>query len=102
MAKRPLTNTQMQHLRRLANPLKPLVQIGKQGLTEGVRTNVDRALDAHELIKIKFLDFQDEKQTITDDLVRSTGSILVGLVGNTAIIYRQHLDPDKRKIELPV
>lgn len=98
---RQLSNAQMQFLRREANALRPLVQIGKLGLTEGVRANLDRALDAHELVKVKFLDFQDEKQTLTGDLVHSTGCVLVGLIGNTAILYRRHLDPEKRKIELP-
>jgi RNA-binding protein len=98
---RQLTNAQRQHLRRLANPLKALVQIGKQGLTDGVRTSADRSLAIHELIKVKFLGFQDQKEELTDDLTRSTGSILVQLVGNTATLYREQPDPEKRKIWLP-
>jgi RNA-binding protein len=53
------------------------------------------------LIKVKFLDFQDQKAELTDDLTRSTGSILVSLVGNTATLYREQPDPEKRKIWLP-
>lgn len=98
---RHLTNAQRQHLRRLANPLKPLVQIGKQGLTDGVRTSADLSLASHELIKVKFLGFQDQKEELTDDLTRITGSILVSLVGNTATLYREQPDPEKRKIWLP-
>jgi RNA-binding protein len=101
IAMRQLTNVQRQHLRRLANPLRPLVQIGKQGLTDGVRTSVDRSLESHELIKVKFLDFQDQKEELTGDLVESTNSILVALVGNTATLYREQPDPEKRKIDLP-
>ena len=96
-----LTNAQRQHLRRLANPLRPLVQIGKQGLTDGVRASVDQSLASHELIKVKFLDFQDQKEELTDDLARETGSILVALVGNTATLYREQPDLEKRKIWLP-
>ena len=59
------------------------------------------SLASHELIKVKFLDFQDQKVELTDDLVRSTGSILVALVGNTATLYREQPDPEKRKIFLP-
>jgi RNA-binding protein len=98
---RELTNAQRQHLRRLANPLKPLVQIGKQGLTDGVRISVDRSLGSHELVKVKFLDYQDQKEDLTDDLVRTTDSILVALVGNIATLYREQPDPEKRKIVLP-
>jgi RNA-binding protein len=96
-----LTNAQRQHLRRLANPIKPLVQIGKQGLTDGVRASVAQSLASHELIKVKFLDYQDQKEELTHDLVQTTGSILVALVGNTATLYREQPDPEKRKISLP-
>ena len=98
---RHLTNAQRQHLRRLAHQIKPVVQIGKQGLTDNVRLNVDRALETHELIKVKFLDFQDQKAELTGDLVRTTGSVLIGLVGNIATLYREQPDRDKRKIRLP-
>ncbi len=98
---RKLTNAQRQHLRRLAHEIRPLVQIGKQGLTDGVRMNLDQALATHELVKVKFLDYRDQKEELTDDLVRTTGSVLIGLVGNIATLYRQQPDPDKRKIELP-
>ena len=98
---RQLSNAQRQHLRRLANPMQPIVQIGKQGLTDGVRSNVDRALDAHELVKVKLLDFQDEKDAIVADLVQATRSTLIGLIGGVAILYREQPDPDRRKIDLP-
>ncbi len=98
---RHLTNAQRQHLRRLAHQIKPLVQIGKQGLTEGVRQTVDQALETHELVKVKFLDFQDQKEELTDELVHTTESVLIGLIGNIATLYRQQPDPDKRKIRLP-
>ena len=101
MTMQHLTNAQRQYLRRLAHQLKPMVQIGKQGLTEGVRMNVDQALETHELIKVKFLEFQDEKEALTDELIQTTESVLIGLIGNVATLYRQQPDPEKRKIRLP-
>ena len=98
---RRLTNAQRAHLRRLAHHLKPVVQIGKQGLTSAVQASVDEALNAHELIKIKFMDFRDQKQELTEELVAASGSALVGMIGNIAIIYRQQPNPEKRKITLP-
>ena len=95
-----LTNMERTELRRLANQIKPLVQIGKNGLTDGVVANLDQALDSHELVKVKFLDFQDEKNELTAEMVETTSSILVSLVGNIATLYRQQPDPDKRKIDL--
>ncbi len=95
-----LTNAQRQQLRRLANQLRPVVQIGKQGLTDSVRISVDQALAAHELVKVKFLTMQDEKGAVATDLTRSTESMLIALVGNVAILYREQPDPDKRSIHL--
>lgn len=98
---RDLTNTQRQHLRRLAHELKPVVQIGKQGLTSSAHHAIDQALAAHELIKIKFLDFQDQKEHLTDELVRASESVLIALVGNVATVYREHPDPERRRFQLP-
>ena len=98
---RQLNNTQKQHLRRLAHDLKPVVQIGKNGLTEQVHATVDQELSAHELIKVKFMDFRDAKRELTDDLVAASSSALIGLIGNVAILYREQTDPEKRRIRLP-
>jgi RNA-binding protein len=95
-----LTNFQRAELRRQANQMKPLVQIGKNGLTDGVLANLDQALENHELVKVKFLDFQDEKKELTAEMADTTSSILISLVGNIATLYRQQPDPDKRKIDL--
>src|SRR5262245_54919753 len=96
-----LSNAQRAYLRRLAHHLKPVVQIGKQGLTAAVQASVDEALNAHELIKVKFMDFRDQKHELTEELAAATGSALAGMIGNIAILYRQQKDPQKRKIALP-
>ncbi len=62
---------------------------------------VDRTLEAHELIKVKFLDFQDEKHELSETIAEQLHTILIGVVGNVAILYREQSDPDKRKITLP-
>ncbi|HEX6289518.1 MAG TPA: ribosome assembly RNA-binding protein YhbY [Herpetosiphonaceae bacterium] len=97
---RELTNTQRQHLRRIAHDLKSVVQIGKQGLTEQALASIDRTLEARELIKVKFLDFQDQKQELSESIAEQLNAALIGVVGNVAILYRQQVDPDKRKIDL--
>lgn len=96
-----LTNARRKYLRRMAHDLKPVVYIGKQGLSEQVRAALEHELDAHELIKVKFQDFKDQKREITQSLVEASNSALIGLIGNVAVVYRQHPDPEKRKIELP-
>ncbi len=96
-----LTTSQRQYLRRIAHDLRPVVHVGKQGLTPNALSTIDQALAAHELIKIKFLDFQDEKHDLADQIAEQLRSELVGIVGNVVIMYRRQSDPDKRKVELP-
>ena len=95
-----LTSSQRKQLRSLAHHLKPVCYIGKSGLTESVGVSVDVALEAHELIKVKFVDCKDRKKELTAQLVERTQSQLAGIIGHVAILYRQQRDPDKREIDL--
>ncbi len=88
-------------LRALAHDLHPLVQIGKGGITEGLIASVDTALDQHELIKVRFLEFKDDKKVLAAEIARRTGSDQVGMIGHVAVFYREHSNPEKRKIQLP-
>jgi len=89
------------YLRAQAHHLKPLVIIGAKGVTDGLIASVDLALNDHELIKIKFGEFKEEKKEISQEIAQATKSELVGLIGNIAILYRQHPEPEKRKIKIP-
>jgi RNA-binding protein len=96
-----LSSAQRAYLRKLAHDLRPLVQIGKNGLTEGTITSVEQNLEAHELVKIKFLDYVDERHEIAKQIADETQSALVAVVGHTAILYRPRRDPSMRTITLP-
>ena len=96
-----LKGWQTQYLRSLAHHLKPVVQVGKLGLSDAFMAQVERALDDHELIKIKFLCFKDEKQELAQQLVAKTGAVFVGALGNMLVIYRQQKDKEKRLIVIP-
>jgi len=98
-----LTSTQAKYLRGIAHGLKPVVFIGQKGLTDALIRSTEEAFDCHELIKIKFIDYKEknQKKEITSALESRTGSHLAGMIGHIAILYRQHRDPDKRKIVLP-
>lgn len=98
---RPLTGSDRKFLRSQAHHLDPLVFVGKHGLTDSLVAAVEDALDSHELIKVKFNDRKDEKKSIIAEMAQRTGSESVGLIGNVAILYREHPDPEKRKIALP-
>jgi RNA-binding protein len=96
-----LTQSQRTYLRKLANPLKPTVILGKQGLTEQILGKINQELEAHELIKLRFLEHKDEKQRLTETILAETGAALVGLIGNVAIIFRPAASAEHRQIVLP-
>jgi len=96
-----ITSRQRSYLIKKAHFLKPVVLVGKYGMTESLIQAVDEALKAHELIKIKFLDFKEEKNPLTDSIAGNTNSVFVSMIGNTGILYREHDDPQKRRFVLP-
>ena len=98
-----LKGYQKKHLRGLAHGLKPVVQIGREGITDAVIRAVDEGLFRHELIKVKFNDIKEKglKEAITGELTAKPGSVQVGMIGHTVILYRRQADPEKRKISVP-
>lgn len=95
-----LTSSQRKHLRGLAHHLQPVVQVGQGGLTPRVLAAVRDALDAHELIKVKFGAFREHKREIATEIGEAAGAGVVGVIGNIGIFYRQQDDPDRRRIPL--
>jgi RNA-binding protein len=95
-----LKGSQKKYLRAMAHHLKPLVIIGAKGVTRQLIGSVDSALKDHELIKVKFGEFKEAKKEISEEIAKTTKSELVGLIGNIAIFYRQHPEPEKRKIKV--
>ena len=96
-----LTGKQRRHLRGLGHALKPIVQVGKDGIDDGLIAAVEQALSDHELIKIRFVDGKSEKAELVAELVARTGAASAGTVGHVAMLYREHEDLEKRRIDLP-
>jgi len=96
-----LTGVQKKHLRGLAHHLKPMVQVGKNGVTDSVLDLIGKALDDHELIKVKLIDPQGRKKEQAEEIAERTGGVQVGLVGKVVTLYRRQSDPERRRIELP-
>jgi len=96
-----LTSAQRKHLRGLAHALKPVVQIGKQGLTEATIRQADEALNDHELIKVQATVPREEKREIADRLASELMAEIAGHIGHVVILYREHPDPEMRVIEIP-
>ena len=98
-----LKGSQRKYLRGLAHDIVPSAFVGQKGLTRGVIREVDIALDAGELIKVKFVDYKEKKvkTALALEIAKASRSHLAGLIGHVAIYYRRHKDPEKRKITLP-
>jgi len=96
-----LSSGQRKKLKSLAHHLEPVVMVGQKGITESLTRAVDKALSDHELIKIKFVDFKDDKKSLTGEIVSSVNAGFVGIIGNIAILYRKNPDiPEKERIRV--
>lgn len=97
----PLQSFERKFLRSQAHHLEPVVMIGKQGLTEAVVAKTVEALAAHELIKVRFIEFKEEKKTLAPQLAEAAGAELAGIVGHVAILYKAPEPGKERKLHLP-
>lgn len=102
--KADLTGKQRSQLRGLGHALEPVVQIGHQGLTEGLFDAVHEALAHHELIKVRVgKNVPDpDKKALQDALCERLGAHGVQSVGRVLLMYRQAKEPEDRKIKLVV
>jgi RNA-binding protein len=95
-----LTGKQARHLRSLGHHLTPLVQLGKQGLTDGARDAVNAALTTHELVKVRVgTECPDDAKALAARLGPELKAEVAQRLGRTILLYRRH--PKKPKIELP-
>jgi RNA-binding protein len=84
----PLTNAQIRKFKATAQLLEPMLKIGKAGLSEGFVRTVNEALSQHELVKIKFAEFKDQKKELAPQLAEKTSSHLIMQVGNVIVLHR--------------
>ena len=98
-----LKGFQKKHLRGLAHAYKPVILIGQKGISESLSEALEEALDSHELIKVKFVDFKEkeQKKKMIEQLEKSAACEMVGMTGHIAIFFRQNRNPEKRKINVP-
>ena len=96
-----LTSKQRAQLRGVANTIDTIVHIGKDGISSNIVKQANYALEAREIIKCKVL----ENSLLTareacEQMARLTRSEAVQVIGTKFVLYRQHYDKSKRKIEL--
>ena len=97
---RPLTNKAARHLKGLGHHLDPVVQIGKEGITEAIVRATKEQLLAHELIKVRISpDAPIDRKDAGVELADKAGASLAQTLGRTVLLYKRH--PHKPKIVLP-
>ncbi|HEU5209319.1 MAG TPA: ribosome assembly RNA-binding protein YhbY [Longimicrobiales bacterium] len=96
-----LTARQRAHLKSLAHPLKPLFQIGREGVTSNVAGTIAAALETRELLKVKVLEGAPvSAREAADELAGQVEAMhVVQVIGRTIVLYRRH--PEKPEIRLP-
>ena len=84
-----LTTKERAHLKARAHALDPVVQVGSAGVTDKLVAEVDRALTAHELIKVKIgTDDRAERVALGDEICARTDATAVHRVGKVVILWR--------------
>ena len=97
---RPLPGKVIRHLRALGHHLDPVVQIGKDGITDGLVAATKEQLLAHELVKVRIAqDAPVDRRDAGEELAARAGAWLAQTLGRTLLLYKRH--PHKPRIELP-
>jgi len=95
-----LTGKQRRFLRGLGHHLNPVVQLGKQGITDAIIAATDEAIATHELIKVRRGgECPASHDEVADKLSVALSAEIVQKLGRTVLLYRRQ--PEEPTIELP-
>ncbi len=89
----PLKAAQKKNLRGQAHHLKPIVTVAAKGLSETVVAEIERALNDHELIKVKLRGDREQRKAWVLSIAEQCKAELVHSIGQVACFYRKH--PEK-------
>jgi RNA-binding protein len=86
----PLKAAQLKSLRGQAHHLKPVVTVADKGLSESVVAEIERALNDHELIKVKLRSDREKRKEWALDIATRCKAELVNSIGQVACFYRKN------------
>ena len=90
-------NQDIKQLRAIGHRLKPVVTIAGKGITEGVISELDRALTDHELIKVKLaVGSREARAELARQISVQSGAAIVQSIGNVILLLRRSPTPDPR------
>lgn len=95
-----MNGKQRSYLKGIAQNLRPLSQVGKEGITDSYIADLDILLENHELVKIAVLEnYAGEIEDALAEIIEKTHSEFVQKIGRKIVIYRQ--SRTKPQIEIP-
>jgi len=96
-----LTPRQRAHLKSLAHSLKPVIQVGREGVTEASIGSIEDALNTRELLKVKVLEAAPQSAREAAEAIEQLlpGGQVVQVIGRTIVVYRP--SDQRPEIQLP-
>ena len=92
-----LSNSRKKQLRTLGHGLKPIITIAEKGVTDTIHSEIERALDDHELIKLKInINDPGYRRTLAQEICQQHRAVLVQAIGKVALILREAKKPNPK------
>lgn len=89
----PLSSTERRSLRARAHALKPVVLVGSAGISQAVLAEVSRALDDHELIKVRLPGLERRaREAMAAELCAALGAQDVQGIGHVRVLFRARVE----------
>ena len=85
----PVAGRELRDLKARAQRLKPMLKIGKDGLSPSFLRELAETLSHHELVKVKFDEFKEQKGELTPVLAEKAGAQTIMRVGNVVVLFRR-------------
>jgi RNA-binding protein len=92
-----LSNNRKKEMRTIGHNLKPIIMIAEKGVTDAIDTELERALNDHELIKLKInINDPEYRKNLASDICIKHQAVLVQQIGKVALIYRKAKKPNAK------
>lgn len=93
----PLDPELKKRLRGIGHTLHPVVTVAGNGLSDGVRAELERALHDHELIKVKLaVPDREARRALAAELCAALRAQVVQEIGKIVLVYRRNPQPDPK------
>lgn len=83
-------------LKRIAHHLEPVVQVGERGVSDAVIAEARRALDDHELIKVRLAGDREARSAMARELASACEADVVQSIGRVVVLFRKNPEPNHK------